>query len=177
MEAARAGDEPGKLTPEMEVAWARAISCAFDDPAFYRRLKIDPVGVMREMGVDVTEDDVELLKPNRETLDKVIKRLEKQRDAVRAAQRPCAQPYTYAASYAASYAAPVQTQVVASVASSGCVAASGHSQTCGTRSCGFTAWGSIAASQVATTRAAAGSRAAPPQWLGGPPSAGVLATS
>ena len=52
------GSGNGPIKPDVEIAWARAIARAFDDPAYYRRLKANPAAVLSELGADVSGIDV-----------------------------------------------------------------------------------------------------------------------
>ena len=47
------------ITPEIEIAWARAVSRAFDDPSYYRYLKADPKRALTDLGADVGKVDLE----------------------------------------------------------------------------------------------------------------------
>ena len=107
------GDEAARdkrrITPEIEIAWARAISLAFHDPAVYRRLKANPARVLHKLGADVHHVDVRhavhhgWLKPSLHDLDAVHEDLEVMREALRGAERSscctpstptCCPPYT-----------------------------------------------------------------------------------
>ncbi len=107
------GDEGARdkrrITPEIEIAWARAISLAFHDPAVYRRLKANPARVLHKLGADVHHVDVRhavhhgWLKPSLHDLDAVHEDLEVMREALRGAERSscctpstptCCPPYT-----------------------------------------------------------------------------------
>lgn len=177
------------IKPEVEIAWARAVSRAFDDPAYYRYLKANPEKALSDHGADVSGINVKSeiapgggLKPALDTLDDVIEELERKRSALRSAERPTYQapgaaPYHPAQSAVTSCGTPYPATVHIHVqpyafsalprcAASTCVQPQGY-------------WGSlgmlpgspcVAFSQVATTRASATRRVAPPQWIGGPPS-------
>src|SRR5690242_21409584 len=100
------------ITPEIEIAWARAVSHAFDDPAYYRYLKANPEKALSDLGADVSGINVKRetasgggLKPTLDTLDNFIEDLERKRSALRSAERP-----TYQAPGAAPYH-PAQSAV------------------------------------------------------------------
>jgi hypothetical protein len=85
---------PGTITPEIEISWARAVSRAFDDPAYYRHLKADPAKALTDLGADVSSIDLEPeirdgggLTPSLDKLDAVIADLEKKRAATRSCER------------------------------------------------------------------------------------------
>ena len=186
-----AGKAGNDITPELEIAWARAVSRAVDDPAFCRRLEADPEGVLEEFGVDVPEGVVGRgdLKP---TLKEAIPAIEKQRKIVQAALQsstgaaacsyvapvPLAQPVMV--SYAIPYYASAQPHThVSPPPPSAPFYASIQPYTSGSHAYGYAPyasapWASLYASQVATTRAITAPSPIPPQWLGGPPSGGQL---
>ena len=193
--AAAGGGASGKITPAVEIAWARAISCAFEDPAFHRRLRANPAGVLTELGADVSGIDVKVetaeggqLKPSLEALDKVNEELEVHRAALRSVQRPgcqaaaCPPPCppvtscpplqpgttTCAAPYPMSIHLHAASPYYASLqpSSFGCQAYGG-----------LRGGACIYASQVATTRTNATVRTGPPVWIGGPPSGAASALS
>ena len=75
------------ITPEIEIAWARAVTRAFDDPSYYRYLKADPTRALTDLGADVGKVDLEAqvregggLTPTLATLDTVIAEVERKRD-------------------------------------------------------------------------------------------------
>jgi hypothetical protein len=82
----------GKLPADVEIAWARAISRAFHDAAFHRRLKANPARVLTKLGADVSGIDVKdalangRLTPSLEALDDVHEDLELKREALRGAE-------------------------------------------------------------------------------------------
>jgi hypothetical protein len=85
---------PGTITPGIEIAWARAVSRAFDDPAYYRYLKADPKKALEDLGADVSDIDLKSaigqgggLTPTLDDLDTVNEELEKKRAALRSAER------------------------------------------------------------------------------------------
>jgi hypothetical protein len=188
---------------ELKIAWARALSRAFDDPQYYRRLKTNRHGVVKELGFNVTEQTVDGLEPTLDDLDAAIASADRQRAMLRAAE-PASTPSSIAAPtfsvvpvpYAQPVVAPqpvvqfaqpavapqtVGPQPVAAFAAAARPPAPFFTlvnpYTYGSQSCVLGAWASIAASQVATTRASARSAPAPPQRFGGPPSGGVLTAS
>ena len=97
---------------ELEIAWARAVSRAAEDPAFGRRLRDDARGVLEEeFGVDVPEIDFDTqLTPG---LSQALDTIEKQHKLVRAAQRQGCQSSlgTVGCSYVASV--PMAQPVIA----------------------------------------------------------------
>jgi hypothetical protein len=185
---------PADITPEIEIAWARAVSHAFDDPRYYRHLKADPEKALRDLGADVSGIDVKNaiasgggLKPTLDTLDGVIEELERTRGRLTSALRP---PYQGAgggpcqsmqsgASYGTSCPTSIHLHIDALSIMSGCTqptpAQPTWMQTQRYSGCTGVSSGTpcIALSQVATTRASATRGVAPPQWIGGPPSGGV----
>lgn len=187
-ERAQGRGEAGEaITPEVEIAWARAISYAFDDPAFERRLRADKAGVLREFGVEVTEDHLEdalesgRLGPKLETLAKANQTLERQRAAVRGAQQPASRasgvppispspaPGVSTQPGIATYAGPIHIHATASPYGSMPYAPI-NPYTVGCNYASFTTRTCVYASQVATTRTHAVTATGPPQWIGGPPS-------
>jgi hypothetical protein len=187
------------ITPEIEIAWARAVARAFDDPAYYRSLKADPAKALSDLGADVSGIDVKNaikrdggLNPPLDALDDSIGALERKRSEVAAAGRPTYQApgvasYPTTQSGTTSYGTPHPTTVHVHVnpaatyalsVMSKCTSAMYLPPTCAQPQ-GY--WGPglppgvpcIALSQVATTRASATRALAPPQWIGGPPSGPV----
>lgn len=172
------------LKPEIEIAWARAVSRAFDDPAYYRYLKADPKKALSDLGADVSGVNVKSeiavggrLKPALDSLDEVIDELERKRSELTASLRsayqvaggaPC-QPMHYHHHHLHSWALSRATTPPTCVQPT-CV------QPPGVQSPGYWGYGMspgspcVALSQVATTRARATTGVAPPQWIGGPPS-------
>ncbi len=181
------GDRP--IKPKVEIAWARAVARAFDDPAYYRSLKANPKQALRDLGADVRGVKVKReiapdgrLKPSLRALDKSIKDLEKRRSALAGAGRPtyqapgastgqptqsgvtsCGSPYPATVHV---HIQPYAFSALPRCAASTCVQPQGS-------------WGQlgmlpgspcVAFSQVATTRASATTGATPLQWIGGPPS-------
>jgi len=172
----------------VEIAWARAVARAFDDPAYYRSLKANPKKALRDLGADVRGLKVKRaikdgdLKPSLKKLNKSIRALERKRSALAGAGRPtyqapgaatwqptqsgvtsCGTPYPAAVHL---HLQPYAFSALPRYAGSTCMQPQGY-------------WGSpgmlpgspcIAFSQVATTRASATRGTAPPQWIGGPPS-------
>ena len=185
----------GTITPEIEIAWARAVSRAFDDATYYRYLKANPAKALSDLGADVSRINVKReiasggeLKPNLDTLDNFIEELEKKRSALRSAERPTYQapgaaPYHPTQSGVTSCGTPypatvhIHVQPYAFSALPRCAASTCVQPMC-VQPQGY--WGPfggmlpgspcVAFSQVATTRASATRGAAPPQWIGGPPS-------
>jgi hypothetical protein len=182
------------ITPEIEIAWARAVSRAFDDPAYYRHLKANPEKALSDLGADVSGINVKNeiasgggLKPTLDILDDFIEELERKRSALRSAERPTyhapsAAPYQPTQSGVTSCGTPYPATVHVHVhpyafsALPRCAASTCVQPTC-VQPQGY--WGPhgmlpgspcVAFSQVATTRASATRGAAPPQWIGGPPS-------
>ncbi len=45
--------EASGVTPQLEIAWARVVARAFEDPALRQHLEHDPAGVLQAMGVEV----------------------------------------------------------------------------------------------------------------------------
>jgi hypothetical protein len=184
------------VTPEIEIAWARAVSHAFDDPAYYRYLKADPEKALSDLGADVSGINVKKeiaggggLKPTLDTLDDVIDELERTRARLRSALRATYQggPCQSAQSGTTCPGSPCPPGGVhihfhpyaLSIPSGYSFAMQqhhhAHVQMQGFGSSpGGSPWvgGSpcVALSQVATTRASATRGVAPPQWIGGPPS-------
>lgn len=189
--------DTGKIQPEIEIAWARAVSRAFDDPAYYRYLKANPEKALSDLGADVSAVDVKNeiadgggLKPTLRTLDDFIEELEKKRSALRSAERPTYQapgaaPCQATQSAVTSYGTPYPTTIHVHVQPYAwslmpkCAVSTCVQPTC-VQPQGY--WGPVgmppgspcvAFSQVATTRASATRGVAPPQWIGGPPSRAV----
>ena len=180
-----------QITAEIEIAWARAVARAFDDPAYYRHLKASPGKALSDLGADVSGIDVKTeiasgggLKPTLDTLDGVIEELERTRARLTSALRPSYQGGGVCQPTQSGYGNPcaptVQVHVDALSIMSGC-----SQPTCAQPSCvqpqrysGWTGMASsgspcVALSQVATTRAGAKRVVAPPQWIGGPPSGAI----
>ena len=178
------------ITPEIEIAWARAVSRAFDDPSYYRYLKADPKKALTDLGADVGKVDVEAqirdggLTPTFGTLDTVVAEVERKRAAARSGEgsgyRPCppsapcqpTQPGTascpstvhvHIQPYAMSY--PTRCAQPTCVQPS-CAQPQGYWGPGGLPP----GWPCVAMSQVATARASATRGVTPPQWIGGPPS-------
>jgi hypothetical protein len=184
------------IAPEIEIAWARAVSRAFDDATYYRYLKADPKKALSDLGADVSSINVKneiasggRLKPALDTLDNLIEELERKRSALRSAERPTYQaptaaPYYPTYSGVTSCGTPypatvhIHVQPYAFSALPRCAASTCVQPMC-VQPQGY--WGPyggmlpgspcVAFSQVATTRASATRGVAPPQWIGGPPSA------
>jgi hypothetical protein len=188
------GDGPPrpKIKPEVEIAWVRAVARAFDDPAYYRRLKANPAAVLSELGADVSGIDVRHevehggFTPSLAALDEVNKDLEMKRDALRAAEASSYQPPSRSASWSTSapdqslqsmpaYPTSIHIHVpalgssVQSCSATGCMTV----QTYASSGCASFRLACIAASQVATTRPSASPGDAAPQWIGGRPSGGA----
>ena len=192
---AAAGGGAGNILPAVEIAWARAVSCAFEDPAFHRRLRANPAGVLTELGADVSGIDVKIetadggrLKPSLETLDKVNEELEEHRAALRSLQRPGCQaaacpptcpPVTPCqplqpgtTTCPASYPASIHLHAISPYYAS----LQPNSFACHAYG-GVKGGACIYASQVATARINAIVRTGPPVWIGGPPSGAAPARS
>ena len=187
------GSGNGPIKPDVEIAWARAIARAFDDPAYYRRLKANPAAVLSELGADVSGIDVTReverggFTPSLEALDEVNKDLEMKRYALRGAEPSTYQPPSRSASWStsapdqslqsgmAAYPTSIHLHVPTlgssfqSCSATGCMTV----QTYASSGCSSLRFACIAASQVATTRPAASPADAAPQWIGGRPSGGV----
>jgi hypothetical protein len=179
------------IPPAVEIAWARAVSCAFDDPAFHRRLRANPAGVLADLGADVTGIDVRVetadggrLRPSLETLDRVNEELEVHRAALRSMQlqgcqaagcpppcppvAPC-QPGT--ATCGASYPTSFHFHAVSPYYASAHTGTHGCHAYVGSHAQGVLRGGPcIYASQIATACTNATVRTGPPVWVGGPPS-------
>lgn len=172
------GESTG-LTPELEIAWARVVSHAADDPAFAQRLQDNPRAVLVELGVEVP-DDVDPATDLRPVLADALAAIERQR-AMLSGSMPYASSPRYVAAPGAPYASSPRPFVSAPYASSpqpwfsapyasrpqpwyastppACYGTMGCHPWVPTNpygTCGFASpWGSSA-----------------PQWLGGPPSGG-----
>jgi hypothetical protein len=184
------GNKDEAVTPELEIAWARAISRAADDPAFRRRLEADPKGVLEEFGVEVPAG-INMAKDLHPALSDALPVIERQAKMVRAALGAGWQsatglaPVSYVAP--ASVARPVSTSCALFYASAQPYTyatpnpppapfhASILPSTFGSHAYTLAFCASFHASQVATTRAATERGPAPPQRFGGPPSGGILA--
>jgi hypothetical protein len=184
----------GSITPEIEIAWARAVSRAFDDASYYRYLKANPEKALSDLGADVSRIKVKheiarggRLKPPLETLDEFIEELERKRAALGSAgrptyQAPAAAPYQPTQSGGTYCGMPYPATVHVYVQPYGFSAGTRCApSTCVQPMCvlpqGY--WGPAGMlpgsacggfSQVATIPASATRGAAPPQWIGGPPS-------
>jgi hypothetical protein len=194
------------VTPELTLAWARAIARAYDDPAFRRRLQSGAVKVLYvEFGVETDKDTVENLTP---TLADALREIDKQEKLLRAARETTSGTSASAVSFGtpimqpvpAPYPVPVYVSVPPQTRGyyspppppSGYYAPPPHPYASpapasfyatvqpyasGMQGGPIWPWASIYASQVATTRTVTETRASPPQWLGGPPSVGQLSMS
>lgn len=182
------------ITPEIEIAWARAVSRAFDDPSYYRYLKADPKRALTDLGADVGKVDLEAqvreaggLTPTLATLDTVIAEVERKRTAARSGEgsgyrapsapycsaTPCQPTQPGAASCPSTvhvhiqpFAMSIVSRCAPTCIQPSCVQPQGNWVPGGLPP----GWPCVAMSQVATARVSATKGVTPPQWIGGPPS-------
>ena len=109
------------VPPDFEIAWARAISRAVDQPAFAERLKADPAAALAELGVSIP-DGIDVRSDVSPTLEEALPAIERHRAAVAQAT-----PGSVAAW-------PPLTFAAGTLASGGCLASFG---TCASFSCFF----------------------------------------